>query len=103
MGSSLGPSLANTFMCDLERKFLDDCPSQFKPIIYRRYVDDTELASLFLNHINKYHSNIQFTEEDESNNSLPFLEILIQTEGNNFSSSVYRKPTFTGLYRFFHP
>ena len=55
MGSPLGPSLANMFMCDLESKFLDDCPSQFKPIIYRRYVDDTfclfknkEHASLFL-------------------------------------------------------
>ena len=105
MGSPLGPSLTNMFMCDLASKFLDDCPSQFKPIIYRRYVDDTfclfknkEHASLFLKHINKYHSNIQFTVEDESNNFLPFLDILIQKEGSNFSTSLYRKPTFTGLY-----
>ena len=105
MGSPLGPSIANMLICDLESKFLDDCPSQFKPIIYRCYVDNTfclfknkEHASLFLNHINKYHSNIQFTVEEESNNSLPFLDILIQKEGNNFSTSLYRKPTYTGLY-----
>ena len=40
MGSSLVPSVANLFMCALEKKFLDDCPSQCKPIIYRRFVDD---------------------------------------------------------------
>ena len=92
-------------MCDLEREFLDDCPSQFKPIIYRHYVDDTFCPFLkqracqpFLNHINKYHSNIQFTVEEESNNSLPFLDILIQKESNNFSTGLYRKPTFAGVY-----
>ena len=41
MGSPLRPSLANTSMCALEKMFLDNCPSEFKPILYRRYVDDT--------------------------------------------------------------
>ena len=41
MGSPLGPSLAYIFMCTLEHKFLDNCPSEFKPSFYRRYVDAT--------------------------------------------------------------
>ena len=61
MGSPLAISLANLFMCALEKRYLDDCPLQFKPIVYRRYVDDTlclfkneEHADMFLNHINNY-------------------------------------------------
>ena len=41
MGSPLGPTFANVFMCFLEDKYLSECPSQFKPALYRRYVDDT--------------------------------------------------------------
>ena len=53
MGSPLGPSMANLFMCALE-KFLDDCPSQCKPIIYRRFADD--IFCLFTNeeHVNLF-------------------------------------------------
>ena len=36
MGSPLGPTLANAFMCFYEQKWLDDCPIEFKPIYYRR-------------------------------------------------------------------
>ena len=41
MGSHLGPTIANIFMCALEQNFLANCPSEFQPILYRRYVDDT--------------------------------------------------------------
>ena len=41
MGSPLGPSLANIFMSHLEKRYLANCPSEFKPVLYRRFVDDT--------------------------------------------------------------
>ena len=41
MGSPLGPTLANIFMSVLEKGYLNNCPSEFKPVLYRRYVDDT--------------------------------------------------------------
>ena len=41
MGSPLGPTFANIFMCFLESLILDQCPESFKPIFYKRYVDDT--------------------------------------------------------------
>ena len=40
MGSPLGPTLANPFLCHYEKKWLDNCLFHFKPIVYRRYVDD---------------------------------------------------------------
>ena len=40
MGSPLGPHLANIFMNHMEKKWLEECPIQFKPVLYRRYVDD---------------------------------------------------------------
>ena len=43
MGSPLGPTLANAFMCHWERKWLNECPPDFKPVLYKRYVDDTFL------------------------------------------------------------
>ena len=54
MGSPLGPTFANIFMCALEENFLNNCPDHFKPIFYKPYVEDTFLifkenhVSLFL-------------------------------------------------------
>ena len=38
MGSPLGPTLANVFLCYHEKIWFQNCPSEFKPIIYRRYI-----------------------------------------------------------------
>ena len=40
MGSPCGPTLANIFLCFCEKEWLSDCPIEFKPFLYRRYVDD---------------------------------------------------------------
>ena len=34
MGSPLGPTLANAFLCHYEKIWLNECPSQFKPAVY---------------------------------------------------------------------
>lgn len=41
MGVPLGPTFSNTFMCFHEKNWLNNCPDSFKPILYRRYVEDT--------------------------------------------------------------
>ena len=68
LGNPAAPALANVFMCNLEEKLLDECPQNFKPICYKRYLDDTfvvfkepDHASLFHNYINAAHPNITFT------------------------------------------
>ena len=40
MGSPLGSTLANAFLSHYEKMSLNECPSQFKPVVYKRYVDD---------------------------------------------------------------
>ena len=66
MGSPLGPLFANIFLSFHEKSWLADCPSNFKPLFYRRYVDDCFLIFQsrdhvlpFLSYLNSKHSNIQ--------------------------------------------
>ena len=40
MGSPLGPTLANAFLCFYEKKWLEQRSDKFKPLYYRRYVND---------------------------------------------------------------
>ena len=105
MGSPLGPTLANVFLCHHERKWLEDCPDNFRPVYYKRYVDDIfvlfkkpEHLKLFVNYMNTKHNNIKFTFEAEKDGKLPFLDVNIFREKGNFVTSVYRKDTFSGVY-----
>ena len=105
MGSPLGPILANIFMCYLETTAMSTYLG-ILPILYRRYVDDCFLifgskaqSDVFFQFLNKQHKNIQFTKDDELDNSLPFLDIHItHNDDGTLSTSIYRKPTFSGLY-----
>jgi len=104
MGGCVSPSLAEIFMSHHERQWLNDCPAEFKPVLYRRYVDDTFLlfkspqhVPLFLQYVNSKHPAINFTCESELDGKLSFLDIEITKTADSFSTSVYRKPTFTGL------
>ena len=91
MGSPLGPTLANVFLCHFEEQWMSECPIDYKPFSYRRYVDDTFLlfsselhVTKFLNYINSKHRNIKFTVEREENNSLSFLDLKIFSDSGNF-------------------
>ena len=108
MGNPIAPALANIFMSHLEESFIAHCPTQFKPLFYKRYLDDTfvlfsrqDQAQSFFNFINNVHPNIQFTMEQENSGKLPFLDTSVSRnikDGvTSFETSVYRKPTFSGL------
>ena len=105
MGSPLGPTLANLFLAYHEEKWLNDCPVQFKPVYYRRYVDDIFLmfkdrshVLKFLRYMNSRHQNIKFTVEGEENDSLSFLDINISRKDGKLATSIHRKKTFSGVY-----
>ena len=74
--------------------------------MYCRFVDDVFLAfqsradvEVFYNWMNTQHVNIRFTKEEECNSTLPFLDVLVTREKDgHISTSVYRKPTFSGMY-----
>ena len=98
MGSPLGPALANIFMCSFESKWLRDCPNDFKPVFYRRYIDDIfvlfsspDHADKFREYLSSKHPNIKFSIEKEEDGCLPFLDINIFRENDKFATNVYRK------------
>ena len=108
IGSPLGPTLANSFLCYHEKRWWDKCPEEFKPVFYRRYMDDIfilfrkeEHLKLFLNYFNSCHKNVKFTSEKETNNKLSFLDFEISRDKNQFITSVYRKLTFSGVFSHF--
>ena len=85
------------------------CPSSFKPLLYRCYVNDCFLffksldqVPLFLSYLNCLHPNIFFSSELEKNNKRPFLDIEITRSNGKFSTSVFGKPSLTGLFTKFH-
>jgi len=46
MGSPLGPTPANIYMCFHEKRWLTNCPPDFRPSHYYRYVDTFLLFKL---------------------------------------------------------
>ena len=105
MGFPLGPALANIFMCSFERKWLRDCPNDFKPVFYRRYVDDIfalfsspDHADKFKEYLSSKHPNINFSIEKEEDSCLPFLNVNIFRENEKVATNVYRKKIFSGVY-----
>ena len=102
MGSPLGPVLANIFVGYYESLV----PETAWPSLYCRFVDDSFACCLdcqqseqLLYTLNGLHPSLQFTCEHEENKSLPFMDVLVErSEDGKSVTSVYRKPTFTGLY-----
>ena len=89
MGSLLGPTLANAFLCHFEKQWHSDFPQDFCPNIYRRYVDDIfvtfnshEQLKKIVEYMNTKHPNIKFTFEHEHNNSFSFLDVKICCEND---------------------
>ena len=108
MGSPLGPLFANIFLSHYESQWLQDSP--VKPILYKRYVDDTlwllpanaDIPSL-MRFMNSRHANMRFMYETESNDCISFIGVTIthSLSDNNlhgYQTSVYMKPTSTSLF-----
>ena len=56
----------------------------------------------FLRYIDSRHRNIKFTCEEEKNNKISFLDISISRNNNALETSIFRKPTFSGVYTNFN-
>ena len=78
-------------------------------MFYRQYAGhifvlcrkEEHLKKLFLNYFNSCHGKIKLTSKKETNNKLSFLDIEISRDKNQFITSVYRKPTFSGVFSYF--
>ena len=108
MGSPLGVTLANAFLVDFEKNWLQNCPSDLKLYYYKQYVHDifllfTPLKHLeaFRNFLNGQQANMSITIENEKQNRLSLLDVQVIPEDKIFTSSIYRKPTLIGYYTHF--
>ena len=106
MGSPLGPSLANAFLTHSD--WLDSSPLEYRPLYYRRYVDDifvlfksSDHLKRFQSYLNSCHVSMSFTIETEQENKISFLDVSVIREQGEFITSVYRKPTFSRVYTHF--
>ena len=105
MGSPLGPVMANIFLSHSETIWLEQCLEDITPKYYRRYVDDIfvlfdneEKCNSFCQYINTKHPNLKFKAEYEQDNTISFLDVLIERQQNKFTTNVYRKDTFSGVF-----
>ena len=92
----LGPKPVNIFLCYHEKIWPQNSPSEFKPTIYRRSVDDTFLLfrseqniEKFRNYLNRQNENIRFTSETNNETQYCLFDIKINRVNNKFITSVY--------------
>ena len=105
MGSPLGHTLANAFLNHCEKIWLNECPSQFKPVVYRHYVDNIfvlfkckEYLKLFASYMSSKHKNIKFTFEAEDSSNFSFLDAKITWKNKRFLTSIFHEATFSGVF-----
>ena len=103
MGSPLGPILADIFVGFIESQV--DIGLRADVVFYGRYVDDVLLISKSANEVgdlrqllNSIDGGVQFTEEHENDNALPFLDVLVTRELTCLSFGWHHKETWTGQY-----
>ena len=105
MLSPLSPILANIFLCHSEENWLKECPIEFKPHFYRRYVDgfficfeSTESAHSFREYMLSKDQNIHIRVKHKELASLSFLRCRIVVKVINFAISIPKKPTLNRVF-----
>ena len=96
------------FWSTTRKNWLEYCPVEYRPLYYGRYVDDifvlfnsAEHLKHFYSYLNSRHLNVSLFIENEKDNRMSFLDLSIIREKDKFTTSVYRKPTFSGIYTHF--
>ncbi|XP_060765135.1 uncharacterized protein LOC132873505 [Neoarius graeffei] len=107
MGDPLSAIMCGFFMEDLEQKALTTIPVEYRPTLWKRYVDDIlekvkrGHTQQLIDHLNTIDNtgNIKFTHEEETEQSIAFLDLKIHhTEEGDIKIKVHRKPTHTDQY-----
>ena len=103
MGSPLSPILANLYMEYFESTLLPLIPEHLRPSVWLRYVDDvfaiwdtSKNIQDTVVELNNLVPSIEFTVEEERDNSIILDVSVIRTE-RSFKFKVFRKPTNNNL------
>ena len=103
MGSPCAPLLANGWLSQF------DCDIKGDAKLYFRYMDDiirdisgNKLEEKLIE-VNSFHESLKFTQEEESEGAIPFLDMNIKhNEDGTLALTWYCKPSDTGLIMNFH-
>ena len=100
METPLGPSFANAFLSYYEKKnWLHSCPQRFKPVFYRRYVDDIFVllkSNDYLKYFQEFLNALFY--RDRKKTKFSFLDVVVIHEQGKFTTRIYRISTFCGVY-----
>ena len=107
MGSTLGLRVDNAFLCHYEKVWLNECPLQFKPVVYKCYVNSIVVLfmfkskiylELFVNYINSKHKNMKITFKVENLNIFWFQVGKITCENKRFATSIFHNDKFCRIF-----
>ena len=77
VGSPLGLTLANLFICHYEQLWMDNCLNYFKPMIYKRYLFQfKEHLQHFVDYMKKQHKCLKLTSEAEISMEIVFTSAI---------------------------
>ena len=101
-GSPLGPALANICVGYYERRIPDDesVPPMcfcFVDNVFSYFVNQGRSVDFF-KRVNNLHPALCFTQEEEQNKSLPFMDVRVTSAARGILTFLCRKPTLTWLY-----
>ena len=71
-------------------------------IIYLFYLIQKNILKRFHSYLNSCHLNMSFTTENEKGNRMSFFDVNTIREKGKFTTSVYRKATFSRIYTRFY-
>ena len=91
-----------------KKNCLEHCLMEYRLLYYRKYVYDifvlfnsAEYLKRFHSYLNPRQLNMSFTMENEKGNRMSFLDVNIIREKDTFTTSIYHKRTFSGIYTHF--
>ena len=102
IGSSTSPALAELYIQRVEE--IHVYKMIHTPRLWLRKVDDTFVITKYdkietLDELNKFNCKVQFTYESATDNTLLFLDCLIEIDNEeSLQTKLYRKKTHTGQY-----
>ncbi|KAH9591590.1 Alpha-(1,6)-fucosyltransferase [Schistosoma haematobium] len=107
MRSPLGPLVADIFLAKLENGPLKSIISHLPT--YYRYIDDTFIVlekendkDNLLNTFNNVHPSINFTSEDEQNDSISFLDVQLKRRADGTLKRGVHRKSAAGQYTHFY-
>ena len=81
---------------------------KFKPVYYRRYIDNIFVFFISSHHLEKFKNDLNFQYRnirnieiffcEKKHNSMNCLDIFITTTNNGFETSMHLQPTFNEVY-----